>query len=168
MLQITLRQCILGVVVPIWAGYCFAGGPVVCRLVDVDMQFDGLDLLRYHNVHGRGVVSASCINSSAQTRHVLLQVYDENPRSYELVRNPSSAEKLTVSLFVDEARQVRLADQPGSVGVLRQRLSLKPNADSRIEFPFFVRLHALGILTAGAYEKQSGFRLQYDLVSAEN
>lgn len=165
--QIVLRHLLLGLIHFILAGPCLAGSGVICRLVDVDIQFDGLDLLRQHDVHGRGFVSATCENLSEKMQSVELQVYDENPSSHELAREPSSAKKLVVSLFVDEALQIRVADQPENIGALRQKLALRPGAVSLIKFPFFVRLHTRGMLMAGVYEKQSGFLLRYSLIDAE-
>lgn len=165
--QIVLRRLLLGSMPFFLAAPCLAGSGVICRLVDVDIQFDGLDLLRQHDVHGRGFVSATCENLSEQMHYVELQVYDENPSSHELVREPSSAKKLVVSLFVDEAREIRVADQPGNIGALRQELALRPGAVSRIKFPFFAQLHTRGMLMAGVYEKQSRFLLRYSLIDAE-
>lgn len=165
---ILLRRLLWGSMAAIFSGSCIAGSGVVCRLVDVKMQFDGLDLLRHHDVHGRGYVAATCENFSEQMQHVLLQVYDDNTRLPELSAEPSKAEKLVVSLFVDEAQQIPVANHPGNAGILRQELSLRSKAVSRIEFPFFVRLHTVGMLAAGVYEKESGFHLRYSLITNGN
>lgn len=150
------------------ASSCYASESVVCRLVDVDIEFDGLDFVRHRDVLGHGVISAKCVNSTIKLQRVALQVYDEVLSPQGLATERRNQEKLTIDLFVDAARQVPIQHKPGGLGVLRQTVTIASNGVVQVDFPFFVRLRSFKIMPAGTYEKQSGFRLYYERVDADD